>query len=382
MVDEALRQQGLDAVVCGAPPNILMLTGYWPVIGTSVSVQRADGSHCIILPADEAAFAPETGAVTYQPSTLDKLTTAREAIREPLLDALSSLARSQARIGIETSPVLVPAPYASLYEWGLALRELIQQLLPRAELVSADSMLSRLRARLTSIELHNVKHACLVAADAFAMGRAMIAPGATERGVAGTVQSGFVSADAARAGGFAYCMTGPNSAHAGRAYAYSGVRRIDAGDLVLIHCNSYVNGFWTDITRTYSVGTITDQKRILYDVVLRARDRALECIRPGVASARVDNAVRACIAESGYGTRFPHATGHGVGFAAIDHNAIPRLHPASADTLEPGMVFNMEPAIYIEGFGGIRHCDVVAVTEHGAEVLTPFHSELADLELT
>ena len=382
MIDEALRHEGLDAVVCGAPPNVLMLTGYWPVIGASISVQRADGSHCVILPADEAPFAPATGVVTYQPSSIDKLTTAQESIREPLLNALLSLRMSQARIGIETSPVLVPAPYGSLYEWGLALSELVQQLLPRAELVSADSMLSRLRAGLTSIELHNVKHACLVAADAFAMGRATIAPGATERGVAGTVQSGFVSADAGRAGGFAYCMAGPSSAHAGRAYAYSGVRRIDAGDLVLIHCNSYINGFWTDITRTYSLGTIRDRKRVMYDVVLRARDRALECIRPGVVGARVDNAVRECIAESGYGAHFPHATGHGVGFAAIDHNAIPRLHPASADRLEPGMVFNVEPAIYIEGFGGIRHCDVVAVTEHGAEVLTPFHSGLADLELT
>ena len=86
------------------------------------------------------------------------------------------------------------------------------------------------------------------------------------------------------------------------------------------------------------------------------------------------------IRRHGFGDdAFPHGTGHGVGFAAIDHTARPRLHPAADDVLQPGMVFNVEPAIYLEGYGGLRHCDMVVVTPSGAEVLTPFQTAAGEL---
>jgi Xaa-Pro aminopeptidase len=81
----------------------------------------------------------------------------------------------------------------------------------------------------------------------------------------------------------------------------------------------------------------------------------------------------------GFGKEFRHPTGHGVGFGAIDAHALPRLHPKSPDVLEAGMVFNVEPAIYIEGYGGVRHCDLVALTEKGAEVLTPWQAGMESL---
>lgn len=95
----------------------------------------------------------------------------------------------------------------------------------------------------------------------------------------------------------------------------------------------------------------------------------------------MDRAARAVLADQGFGEYFKHATGHGVGFAAIDHNARPRLHPASDDVLMTGMVFNVEPAVYLDGYGGLRHCDVVAVTAAGAEVLTPFQSGVEQLTI-
>jgi Xaa-Pro aminopeptidase len=85
------------------------------------------------------------------------------------------------------------------------------------------------------------------------------------------------------------------------------------------------------------------------------------------------------LAERGFASEFKHGLGHGVGFNAIDHNAPPRLHPVSTDKLETGMVFNIEPAIYIEGYGGIRHCDMVAVGTGGAEILTDFQRTPAEM---
>jgi Xaa-Pro aminopeptidase len=74
--------------------------------------------------------------------------------------------------------------------------------------------------------------------------------------------------------------------------------------------------------------------------------------------------------------------GHNVGFSAISAEFPPRLHPASPDRLAEGMTFNVEPSIYIKGFGGLRHCDVVTVRADGPELLTPFQADLADLILT
>ena len=184
-----------------------------------------------------------------------------------------------------------------------------------------------------------------------------------------------------RAGGFVFCMSGPNAAQAYAAYAHSGTRRVKESDIVLVHCNSYADGFWTDITRTYCLGEIDPRQRTMYDAVFAARGAALASIRAGVRAADVDAAAREALASRGFGAQFKHSTGHGVGFAAIDAGAQPRLHPASPDVLLAGMVCNVEPAIYIDGYGGIRHCDVVAVTESGCEVLTPFHASLADLVL-
>jgi Xaa-Pro aminopeptidase len=185
-----------------------------------------------------------------------------------------------------------------------------------------------------------------------------------------------------RADGFVWCMAGPNAARAHAAFACSSDRPLRQGDFILVHCNSYADGFWTDVTRTYFLGPPTERQRRLYEAVLAARAAALAAIRPGVRGAEVDRAARAVLEEWGHGKEFKHSTGHGVGFAAIDHNARPRLHPVSDDLLRPGMTFNVEPAVYFDGYGGLRHCDVVAVTASGVEVLTPFHSTLAELTLS
>jgi Xaa-Pro aminopeptidase len=186
---------------------------------------------------------------------------------------------------------------------------------------------------------------------------------------------------AERAGGFAFCMSGPNAARAYGAYAQSSARKLARGDLALVHCNSYVDGFWTDITRTYCLGAPGARERDMYTAVFEARSAALDALRPGVRAQDVDAAARDVLRRHGFGGAFKHALGHGVGFAAIDHDAHPRIHPKSTEVLEAGMVFNIEPAIYLEGITGMRHCDVVALTGSGPQVLTPFQAGMEELIL-
>lgn len=187
--------------------------------------------------------------------------------------------------------------------------------------------------------------------------------------------------DVSRAGGFAWCMSGPNSALAGVAFARTRNRALAAGDLVLIHCNSYVDGYWTDITRTYCLGKPDEQQRAMFEAIFAARDAALDALRPGASAAEVDAAAREVLEEKGFGDRFTHGLGHNVGFSAISSEFPPRLHPASSDRMEAGMTFNVEPSIYIEDYGGIRHCDVVTLRDGGPEVLTDFQKDLDGLVL-
>jgi len=126
---------------------------------------------------------------------------------------------------------------------------------------------------------------------------------------------------------------------------------------------------------------VIENESTMYEAVFEARRAALEMVRPDVPASEVNRAARDVMTQHGLGDEFKHPTGHGVGFAAINHLARPRLHPASDDLLEPGMVFNVEPGAYLSGYGGFRHCDMVVVTESGCEVLTPFQTVQEELLL-
>jgi Xaa-Pro aminopeptidase len=162
------------------------------------------------------------------------------------------------------------------------------------------------------------------------------------------------------------------------AIAAASRKPLQVGEPVLVHCNSYADGYWTDLTRTYVLGEPDERLSHIFDAILAARSAALNAIRPGIAASEVDKAARSALADAGYGNAFRHPTGHGVGFSAINHDEWPRIHPCSDRMLEEGMVFNVEPGIYISGYGGIRDCNMVAVTGDGHELLTPFHLHKSD----
>ena len=149
----------------------------------------------------------------------------------------------------------------------------------------------------------------------------------------------------------------------------------------MIRCHSYADGYWADIARTYHIGPVEGRKQQMYEAVFAARDAVLAAIRPGVRAADLDQIARTVFEAHDLGAAFKHPTGHGAGFGALDHTARPRLHPKSDDVLEAGMILKLDPGAYLEEHGGVRKSDMVAVTEDGAEVLTPFHWELADVTL-
>jgi Xaa-Pro dipeptidase len=130
-----------------------------------------------------------------------------------------------------------------------------------------------------------------------------------------------------------------------------------------------VHGYNSDVTRSMVFGEPSDLQKRVWDVVFEAQSAALEVIRPGVACGEVDAAARKVIVDAGYGPDyryFTHRLGHGVG---LDGHEPPYMVRGNPVVLEPGMVFSVEPGIYIPDQWGIRHEDVVVVTEDGVEVL-------------
>jgi Xaa-Pro aminopeptidase len=122
-----------------------------------------------------------------------------------------------------------------------------------------------------------------------------------------------------------------------------------------------VDGCASDLTRTICLGKPDDNFKKIYDIVLGAQLAAIELIKEGMTGEQADSLARTVIAEAGYAGAFGHALGHGVGLAAHES---PRLGPGSADELVSGMVFSIEPGIYLPGWGGVRIEDL-AVMENG-----------------
>lgn len=388
-LQEALRQWSLDALVCARPENVLLLTGYWPVAGTALALITQEGRVAVFVPEDELALAQHGRAdeiLTFAPAALDRLSGLRPALQAVMQHAAQRLKLKCGRLGFEYGPAFVPTSYAAGFRYGVSLTELLVHVWAPVTLVPADALLDHQRSLPTPAELERIRRACRIAEHAFRQGAPQLRPGLPETAAANLFHAPLIEAagqesQVERADGFVFCMSGANAAQAYAAYQRSRAKPLRTGEPVLIHCNSYVDGFWTDITRTFCLGSAGDRLLALYTAILEARQAALEAIQPGVRAAAVDQAARDVLQAHGFAAYFKHATGHGVGFAAIDHEALPRLHPKAMEVLEPGMVCNVEPGLYLEDYGGIRHCDMVVVTDHGAEVLTPFQTRLEDLLL-
>ena len=374
-----LSDSDYDVLICSSPTEVLLLTGYWSVMAQSVAVFSSDGCVKVILPEDEAELAEKTSAaeiISYKPAGLHNLESPVSGLKEPLRCALKNLSTSKARVGIQLEFGLQPASYATSAVFRSSLSTLLGDLFPEAKLSSCDEMLETMKAVKTAKELEIMHTASNVAAAGFRVAGNCIKPGRREIEVAADIQAAFETTQDAeclqRSYGYYFCMSGPNSATASAAFARTRQRVIEEGDLVMIHANTCADGYWTDITRTYTAGTPSGRQQEIRSAIDEARAAGLRSIEPGVTAKEVDHAVRSVMDLAGFGNAFKHATGHGVGFAAANPNGRPRIHPLSPDVLEEGMTFNLEPAAYFDGYGGVRHCDVIAVTAEGANVITDF----------
>lgn len=152
-------------------------------------------------------------------------------------------------------------------------------------------------------------------------------------------------------------------------------RKLRPGDLVTIDWGGECDGYFSDMTRTFLLkgGADSAKKREIYDLVLRANRASIRKVKPGAASREVDATARGLITRDGYGEQFGHGLGHGVG---LDVHELPRLTWARNTALKRGMVFTVEPGVYVPGIGGVRIEDMALVSAKGADVITTLPVEL------
>jgi Xaa-Pro aminopeptidase len=378
MITASLQSHDLAALACFSSAEVLMLTGYWPVMENSVAFATADGTVMGIAPEDEIELAHATSDVEfipYRPASLEKIIDLTESLKAPLQQLTRHLKIGSGRITVNLSASRHPAAYQSVSHFRSSILPLLGNAYPRAQVVSCPDLFTELLSVKSEVELDHLRRASASAGAGFRKAAEVIAAGKTEYEVAADIEHAFSRSGHdgfERSKGYFFCMSGPNSFKAAGAYARTRSRVIEEGDFVMIHANTTGDGYWTDITRTYVVGQQSEMQEKMYAAVAEARAAALSAIRPGVKASEVDRAARSILDKRGFGPAFKHAVGHGVCFSAADNHARPRLHPHSTDILEAGMTFNIEPAIYLEHVGGLRHCDVVTCTEDGAEVLTDY----------
>jgi Xaa-Pro aminopeptidase len=356
---EALRRrlasEHLDALLVSALPNIRYLTGF---SGTAALVVVTQGA--VLLLSDfryRAQAALEVGA-------LARIEIDEGGVWERLFRLLGEYP-GLATIGYEAH-ILTAQTAGRLTDPagpGRAWR-----FTPVTDLVEP------LRAVKAPEEVAAIRAAGQVAARALGEAVAQVRPGQTETEVAGVLESALRRWGSE---GYPFATIVASGPRAALPHARTSSRVLAAGDFLLLDFGAIVDGYCSDVTRTFIVGAAPDgRQREVYGVVQEAQQAALRGLRAGLSGRQADALARDVIAAAGLGDAFGHSLGHGVG---LEVHEAPRLAKTVDELLPAAAVVTVEPGVYLEGWGGVRIEDDVVLTPDGAEVLTEFPRELITL---
>ena len=332
---------GLDALLITPGPDLVWLTGYRPTAITerlTVLVLAPDQPPTLLVPtlerpdAEGAVGAPALSIVDWPDG------------EDPFVRA-SAFIPTHATMGIADSA------------WAMHLLGL-QEALPGSSYRSLTRSLPMLRAVKDAKELDRLAAAGAAADATYEQILGVRFAGRRETDVAADLarllrEFGHEQVD------FTVVGSGPNGANP---HHEAGDRILEIGDAVVLDFGGLMHGYGSDTSRTVCVGEPSALVREVHEVVRLAQQAGVEAVRPGVACQEIDRAAREVIADAGYGDRFIHRTGHGIGTTTHEP---PYMIEGEEQPLVPGMCFSVEPGIYLAGEFGVRIEDIVTVTEAG-----------------
>ncbi len=242
---------------------------------------------------------------------------------------------------------------------------------PGAKFEQAEGLIAQLRMHKDEAEIAAMQRAVVIAEAALEATVAKVKVGMTEREISGMlIQNLYAHGCDPELPFLPIIAAGANSANP---HATVSDRKVQKGDLLLFDWGASVDGYFSDLTRTFAIGEISEEFKRIYEVVKLANQASRDAGKPGAPCSAVDDAAREAIEDSGYGKYFTHRTGHGLG---LEPHEEPYMRAGNSMKLEPGMTFTVEPGIYLDGRGGVRIEDNVVITKDGARTLSSYPREL------
>ncbi|WP_040226995.1 M24 family metallopeptidase [Bhargavaea cecembensis] len=244
-----------------------------------------------------------------------------------------------------------------------------------AELVPTYDLIENIRMIKTPEEIEKLRIASRITDDAYEHILGFIRPGQKETDVADELVR-FIKEQGGHSVGFYPIVA--SGIRSSMPHGRASDKMIGQGEMITIDFGANFEGYWSDISRTVSVGEPSSEMLEIQDVVLRSFLNCRSQIKPGMTDSEVDEKMREVLIESGFNERSGTGTGHGIG---LEVHEKPLFSVDSEKVLQPNMVITIEPGIYLPGVGGARVEDVLLITEDGCEVLTPSTKELVVLDV-
>ena len=240
-------------------------------------------------------------------------------------------------------------------------------------IIPTQGIIEKYRKRKTHEEIKKIQTAIDIAESAYSNIRKKIKAGLTEKNLADILEFEIRKQGGEKSSFEIICAAG---ARASQPHARTTGRKIQDEDAILIDWGACFQFYNSDLTRISFIDRISPKFKKIYQIVLDAQSFAIDSVKPGRKAKDIDYAARNYITKKGFGKHFGHGLGHGIGLAVHEG---PTINAKNKEILEEGMVFTIEPGIYIPEWGGIRIEDIVLVTPHGCNVLSHIPKKLTEL---
>lgn len=347
-VQSLMEKQGIDAVIAVSTANFFYFTGTWidPHERLLVCVIRKN--------EDPIILAPQMHEEDLISCTIETI------FWKDGQDAIELLAKYLPDNGI----ISVDNLWSSYNLISLMKHK------PSLEFVNSSGSLGVLRRIKDSVEIELLREAGIKADRVMREIMKKVVPGVKEIEVVEELKFLWKKEGVHDLAFLPIVGAGPNGA---KPHHQSDETIIKAGDMVVIDMGGIVSYYCSDMTRTIAVGEVTPKMLEVYELVRNAQEAGVQAVKPGIPIGEIDRVTRDVIVKGGYGPNFVHRTGHGLG---IEVHEEPYVYTGNDLIIETGMVFSIEPGIYLPGEFGIRIEDIVVATENGSERFNLFPREL------
>jgi Xaa-Pro aminopeptidase len=340
----SIAEKGLNALLLSQPENLRYLSGFtgssgWLLISGQNAILATDFRYVEQAKGESPDF---------------EIIQIKQELRDWFPGLVSDLGWH--KLGFEANFV----SYDSFHK----LSEAVKTKQVNLELVPTTGIVEQLRSIKEAEELKSIKKAVELVDAVFEQAKAIIRPGITEKEAAWEIEKLLRQGGSEGLPFEIIVASGPNSA---LPHAQPTEKIICSGEPVLIDMGARISGYCSDFSRTLFLGKADKTFREIYNIVLKAQTAAIEEIESGMDAPQADQLARSVIEQAGYGDAFGHSLGHGVGLAVHE---LPAIGPSSSDSLADGMVFTIEPGIYLAGKGGVRIEDMVVLKNGKAKVLS------------